>query len=67
MLWNIRKGGDIINVTAYWVGNGSGVAKHTLDRNKVSVIRWKIENYRGDNHGQVNNIPVPLNHASLKM
>jgi len=66
MLWDIRKGGDIINVTAYWMGNGSGVAEHTLDRNKVAVFRGIIENPGGDNHGQVNDIPVPLNQAAFQ-
>ncbi|WP_194777698.1 SusC/RagA family TonB-linked outer membrane protein [Pararhodonellum marinum] len=65
-LWDIRKGGDVINVTAYWMGNGSGVAEHTLDRNKVAVFRGIIENPGGDNNGQVNNIPVPLNQAAFQ-
>jgi len=66
MLWDVRKGGDVINVTAFWMGNGSGVAEHTLDRNKVAVFRGIIENPGGDNHGQVNDIPVPLNQAAFQ-
>ncbi|MBW3466458.1 SusC/RagA family TonB-linked outer membrane protein [Arthrospiribacter ruber] len=66
MLWDIRKGGDIINVTAFWMGNGSGVAEHTLDRNKVAVFRGVIENPGGDNHGQVNDIPVTLDQAAFQ-
>lgn len=66
MLWDIRKGGDVVNVTAYWMGNGSGVAEHTLDRNKVVVFRGVIQNPGGDNDGQPNNIPVPLNQAAFQ-
>lgn len=66
MLWDVKKGGDVINVTAFWMGNGSGVAEHTLDRNKVAVFRGVIENPGGDNHGQVNDIPVPLNQAAFQ-
>jgi len=66
MLWDIRKGGDIVNVTAYWMGNGSGVAEHTLDRNKVAVFKGIIENPGGDNHGQVNDIPVTLSQAAFQ-
>ncbi len=66
MLWDVRKGGDVINVTAFWMGNGSGVAEHTLDRNKVAVFRGVIENPGGDNHGQANDIPVPLNQAAFQ-
>ncbi|WP_373492727.1 SusC/RagA family TonB-linked outer membrane protein [Aquiflexum sp.] len=66
MLWDIKKGGDVINVTAYWMGNGSGVAEHTMDRNKVAVFRGIIENPGGDNHGQVNDIPVTLNQSAFQ-
>ncbi|TVP53196.1 MAG: SusC/RagA family TonB-linked outer membrane protein [Mongoliibacter sp.] len=66
MLWDVRKGGDVINVTAFWMGNGSGVAEHTLDRNKVAVFRGIIENPGGDNHGQVNDIPVTLDQAAFQ-
>jgi TonB-linked SusC/RagA family outer membrane protein len=66
MLWDIRKGGDVVNVTAYWMGNGSGVAEHTMDRNKVAVFRGIIENPGGDNHGQVNDIPVTLSQAAFQ-
>lgn len=66
MLWDVRKGGDVINVTAFWMGNGSGVAEHTLDRNKVAVFRGVIENPGGDNHGQTNDIPVTLNQAAFQ-
>jgi TonB-linked SusC/RagA family outer membrane protein len=66
MLWDVRKGGDVINVTAFWMGNGSGVAEHTLDRNKVAVFRGIIENPGGDNHGQINDIPVTLDQAAFQ-
>lgn len=65
-LWDIRKGGDVVNVTSYWMGNGSGVAEHTTDRNKVVVFRGVIDNPGGDNDGQVNNIPVNLNQAAFQ-
>lgn len=65
-LWDVRKGGDVVNVTAFWMGNGSGVADHTLDRNKVVVYRGVIENPGGDNHQQVNDIPVTLNQAAFQ-
>lgn len=65
-LWDIRKGGDVVNVTAFWMGSGSGVADHTLDRNKVAIFRGVIENPNGDNHGQVNNIPVTLDQAAFQ-
>ncbi|MCH7397052.1 SusC/RagA family TonB-linked outer membrane protein [Belliella sp. DSM 107340] len=66
MLWDVRKGGDVVNVTAYWMGNGSGVAEHTLDRNKVVVFDGVIQNPGGDNDGQPNNIPVTLNQAAFQ-
>ncbi|MGY6741410.1 MAG: SusC/RagA family TonB-linked outer membrane protein [Cecembia sp.] len=65
-LWDIRKGGDVVNVTAFWMGNGSGVAEHTLDRNRVAIFRGVIENPGGDNHGQPNNIPVVLDQAAFQ-
>lgn len=65
-LWDIRKGGDVVNVTAFWMGNGSGVADHTLDRNKVAVFRGVIENPGADNHGQPNNIPAVLDQAAFQ-
>lgn len=65
-LWDIRKGGDVVNVTAFWMGNGSGVAEHTTDRNKVVIFRGVIDNPGGDNDGQVNNIPVTLNQAAFQ-
>lgn len=65
-LWDIRKGGDVVNVTAFWMGNGSGVAEHTTDRNKVVIFRGIIDNPGGDNDGQVNNIPVRLDQAAFQ-
>ncbi len=65
-LWDIRKGGDVVNVTAYWMGNGSGVAEHTEDRNKVVVFNGVIDNPGGDNDGQVNDIPVTLEQSSFQ-
>lgn len=65
-LWDIRKGGDVVNVTAFWMGNGSGVAEHTLDRNKVAIFRGVIENPGGDNHGQPNNIPAILEQSAFQ-
>ncbi|MFD2035299.1 SusC/RagA family TonB-linked outer membrane protein [Belliella marina] len=66
MLWDVRKGGDVVNVTAYWMGNGSGVAEHTLDRNKVVIFNGIIQNPGADNDGQPNNIPVTLNQAAFQ-
>jgi TonB-linked SusC/RagA family outer membrane protein len=65
-LWDVRKGGDVVNVTAFWMGNGSGVAEHTTDRNKVVIFRGIIDNPGGDNDGQVNNIPVRLDQAAFQ-
>jgi TonB-linked SusC/RagA family outer membrane protein len=65
-LWDIRKGGDVVNVTAYWMGNGSGVAEHTLDRNNAVIYKGVIDNPGGDNDGQVNNIPALLNQAAFQ-
>lgn len=66
MLWDVRKGGDVVNVTAFWMGNGSGVAEHTTDRNKVVIYDGVIQNPGGDNDGQRNNIPVTLNQAAFQ-
>jgi TonB-linked SusC/RagA family outer membrane protein len=65
-LWDIRKGGDVVNVTAFWMGNGSGVAEHTTDRNKVVVFRGVIDNPGQDNDGRTNDIPVVLNQAAFQ-
>lgn len=65
-LWDIRKGGDVVNVTAFWMGNGSGVAEHTTDRNKVVIFKGIIDNPGQDNDGQVNNIPVRLDQAAFQ-
>ncbi|MBX2958236.1 MAG: SusC/RagA family TonB-linked outer membrane protein [Cyclobacteriaceae bacterium] len=64
-LWDIRKGGDVVNVTAFWMGNGSGVAEHTEDRNNMVIYKGIIDNPGGDNDGQVNNIPALLNQAAF--
>lgn len=66
LLWDVRKGGDVVNVTAFWMGNGSGIAEHTLDRNKVAIFRGVINNPGADNHGQPNNIPVTLDQAAFQ-
>ncbi|MCH7409300.1 SusC/RagA family TonB-linked outer membrane protein [Belliella sp. DSM 111904] len=66
MLWDLKKGGDVVNVTSFWMGNGSGVADHTLDRNKMVVYRGIIQNPGGDNDGQPNDIPVALNQAAFQ-
>ena len=65
-LWDFRKGGDVVNVTAFWMGNGSGVAEHTTDRNKVVIFRGVIDNPGQDNDGRVNDIPVVLNQAAFQ-
>lgn len=65
-LWDIRKGGDVVNVTQFWMGNGSGVAEHTLDRNRVAIFRGVIQNPGQDNHGQPNTIPVILDQAAFQ-
>lgn len=64
-LWDIRKGGDVVNVTRYWT-DGSGIADHTLDRNKVVVYDGVIDNPGGDNDGQPNTTPIILNQAALQ-
>jgi hypothetical protein len=65
-LWDLRKGGDIVNVTGNWMGLGSGVAATTLDRNAVVIYKGVIDNPGGDNDGQVNNIPAVLNQAAFQ-
>ncbi len=65
-LWDVRKGGDVVNVTAFWMGNGSGVAEHTLDRNRVVVFKGVIDNPGQDNDGRVNDIPAVLNQAAFQ-
>ncbi len=56
-LWDIRKGGDVANVTGNWM-NAQGIPKNSEDRGHLVIFKGIIES-----DGQVNTTPVLLNDA----
>jgi TonB-linked SusC/RagA family outer membrane protein len=56
-LWDIRKGGDVANVTGNWM-NAQGIPKHSEDRGHQVIFKGIKES-----DGQVNTTPVVLSDA----
>jgi TonB-linked SusC/RagA family outer membrane protein len=57
-LWDIRKGGDVANVTGNWM-NAQGIPKNSEDRGHLVIFKGIRES-----DGQVNTTPALLNQAS---
>jgi TonB-linked SusC/RagA family outer membrane protein len=56
-LWDIRKGGDVANITGNWM-NAQGIPKNSEDRGHLVIFKGIRES-----DGQVNDTPVLLNDA----
>ncbi len=58
-LWDIRRGGDVANVTGHWM-DAQGVADHSELRGHQVIFDGVIDNPGESNDGQPNTTPVIL-------